>query len=245
MTEIIFGKNPLLEAVESGLEIEKIFMLNTLRGETEIFFRQYCKNKNIPLAKVPEVKLNDLARNKVHQGLVAIVSPVRYYQVSDILSQLFEQGKTPLLVVADNITDVRNIGSLARSAYFFGAHALIISGNASGRLNEDAVKASAGALLKIPVCRTQSVFNLVSELQSSGIMVYAAAITSDALSPSDTDFRSPAAILLGSEDKGLNPKLYGVVDEVVAIPAANPFDSLNVSVAGSILLYEAQKQRKS
>ncbi|MBK9151509.1 MAG: 23S rRNA (guanosine(2251)-2'-O)-methyltransferase RlmB [Saprospiraceae bacterium] len=245
MSDIIFGKNPLIEAAESGVEIEKVFMLNTLRGETEVYFRQYCKNRNIPLAKVPEVKLNELARNKSHQGLVAIISPIRYFEIEDVLAQIFERGETPLIMVADSVSDVRNIGSLARSAHFFGAHAVVMTGNASGRINEEAVKASAGALLKIPVCRYASIFNLVSTLQSHGILVYAAAITKNSRPPDETDFTLPAAILLGAEDKGLNPKLFDLADGVVHIPAAASFDSLNVSVAGAVLMYEAQRQRKS
>jgi 23S rRNA (guanosine2251-2'-O)-methyltransferase len=244
MTDIIFGRNPVTEALDSGVEIEKIYMLNSMRGETEVMMRRICKEKNIPLAKVPEIKLKELTKNKVHQGLVAMISPIRYQEVQDIIAGVFENGQTPLLLVADGVTDVRNLGALARSAYFFGAHALILSGGVGGRINDEAVKASAGAMLKIPVCRNPSIFNLISELQSAGIKVLASGMKTEN-SISESYLNEPVAILLGSEDKGLHPKVFEVVDEVVKIPAGGDFDSLNVSVAGGILMYEVNRQRHS
>lgn len=244
MTDIIFGKNPVIEAIESGVDIEKIYMLNTLRGETEVYFRRVCKDKNIPLSKVPEIKLKELSRNKVHQGLVALISPVTYHNLDDVIVRVFEKGKVPLIIIADGVTDVRNLGALARSAYFFGADALVLSGGMGGRINDDAVKTSAGALLKIPVCRNTSLFNLISDLQSAGISVIATGLKTEKII-SEADLTGPVAIILGSEDKGLNPKVNEVVDEVVKIPAGTEFDSLNVSVAGGIILYETYRQRLS
>ena len=165
MSHIIYGKNAVLEAFNSDLDIEKVFILQSLRGELEIAVRQFCKEKNIPLSKVPESKINDLARDKTHQGVVAFTSPVKYIDYNEMISRVPET-ETPLFVVLDSVTDVRNIGAIARSALFFGAHGLIISGSASGRINEETVKASSGAILSLPVARANSNFNLISDLQS-------------------------------------------------------------------------------
>ncbi|MBK9255615.1 MAG: 23S rRNA (guanosine(2251)-2'-O)-methyltransferase RlmB [Saprospiraceae bacterium] len=242
MSDIIFGKNPVLEAFDAGADIEKIFMLSTLRGELEVSIRNLCRDRQIPLAKVPEVKLNELSKNRNHQGVVAIISPVNFQNIKDVIALIYEEGNVPLIVIADGVNDVRNLGALARSAYFFGAHALVFSGNMTGRINEDTVKTSAGAILKIPVCRAQSLFNLISDLQNSGIHVVAAGLKSEK-SVDKIDFKVPTALLLGSEEKGLHYKVYEVVDDVATIPAVNAFDSLNVSVAGGILLYEVVRQR--
>lgn len=242
MSDIIFGKNPVLEAFSSGVDIEKIFVLATLRGELEIKIRQLCKENQIPLAKVPEVKLNELSRNQLHQGIVAMISPIHYENIEDVVDLSFSTGNVPLVVVIDGVTDVRNIGALSRSAYYFGATALVIAGNFSGRINEETVKSSAGAILKLPVCRVSSLLALISTLQNKGLYVVASALKSnDTLH--DVDFNLPCAIILGSEDKGLHYKVLETVDQSVKINAMTDFDSLNVSVAGGIFLYEVNRQR--
>lgn len=243
MTDVIYGRNTVMEAFSSGMDIEKVFVLSTLKGEFEVQIRNICRDQNIPMAKVPEVKLNELTKYKaVHQGVVATISPIKYIDYKEIIAEVTSNGQKPLIVVMDGVTDVRNIGAVARSAYFFGAHALIISGNFAGRISEDTVKTSAGAIMKIPVCRVSSLLHLVSELQAMGIIVIASSLK-DAVEPHDCEFSEPVALVLGSEDKGLHYKVLEVVDQVVKIPAYNDFDSLNVSVAGGILLYEAMRQR--
>ncbi len=243
MTDVIYGRNTILEAFSSGMDIEKVFVLSTLKGEFEVQIRNICRDNNVPLAKVPEIKLNELTRFKaVHQGVVATISPIKYADYREIIADVISQGQKPLIVVMDGVTDVRNIGAVARSAHFFGAHTLIISGSFSGRISEDTVKTSAGAILKIPVCRVNSLLHLVSELQAMGIVVIASSLK-DAIEPTACEFSEPVAIILGSEDKGLHYKVLEIVDQVVKIPAHSDFDSLNVSVAGGILLYEAMRQR--
>lgn len=245
MTDLIFGKNAVIEAFDANLDIEKVFVLNSIRGEFEVQIRNLCKDANIPLAKVPEIKLNELSKFKAHQGVVALISPIKYYDHKDIITSAFEKGETPLCIVLDGVTDVRNIGAIARSAYFFGAHAIIISGNFAGRINEDTVKTSAGAILKIPVSRVSSLLHLVSDLQSMGLKVVATSLSKEAILPKNSDLKEPTAILLGAEDKGLHYKVLEIVDEVVKIPAIGEFDSLNVSVAAGILLYESNRQRQA
>lgn len=243
MTDVIYGRNTILEAFSSGMDIEKVFVLSTLKGEFEVQIRNICRDNNVPMAKVPEIKLNELTKHKaVHQGVVATISPLKYADWREIIEDVFAKGQKPLIVVMDGVTDVRNIGAVARSAHFFGAHAVIISGSFSGRISEDTVKTSAGAILKIPVCRVNSLLHLVSDLQAMEIVVIASSLK-DAVEPSSCEFTEPTAIILGSEDKGLHYKVLEIVDQVVKIPANSDFDSLNVSVAGGILLYEAMRQR--
>lgn len=243
MTDLIFGKNAVLEAFNAGMDIEKVFVLNNIRGEFEVQIRNLCKDANVPLAKVPEIKLNELSKFKAHQGVVALISPIKYYDHKDIIASAFDKGEVPLIIVLDGVTDVRNIGAISRSAYFFGAHCIIISGNFAGRINEDTVKTSAGAILKIPVSRVSSLLHLVSDLQSMGLKVVATSLTKDAVIPEKSDLVEPIAIILGAEDKGLHYKVLEIVDEVVKITAIGDFDSLNVSVAAGVLLYECNRQR--
>jgi len=242
MTDIIFGKNAVTEAFGAGMDIEKVFVLNNIRGEFEVQIRNLCKDHSVPLAKVPEIKLNELTKNKVHQGVVALISPIKYFDFKDIIATAFDKGQAPLIIILDGVTDVRNVGAIARSAHYFGAHGLIISGNFAGRINEDTVKSSAGAILSLPVSRVSSLLNLVSDLQSLGLKV-AATTLKEAVLPHASDMKEPLAIILGAEDKGLHYKVLEIVDEVIKIPSYNDFDSLNVSVAAGVLLYEATRQR--
>lgn len=242
MTDLIFGKNAVIEAFDAGLDIEKVYVLNTIRGEFEVQIRNLCRDNNIPLVKVPEIKLNELSKYKAHQGVVALISPIKYIDFKDIIANAFEKRQVPLIVVLDGVTDVRNIGAVCRSAYYFGADGIIISGNFAGRISEDTVKTSAGAILKLPVARVSSLLHLVSELQSLGLKVIATSLK-DAVNPENSDLSVPTAIILGSEDKGLHYKVLEIVDEVIKIPAIGDFDSLNVSVAAGILLYESARQR--
>lgn len=243
MSEIIYGKNTVLEAFKFDKSIEKVFMLNTIRGEFEIQVRKECKQNNIPLAKVPEIKLNELVGHQaVHQGIVAIIPSIRYVEYRQLIEQAINSERPALIVILDGVTDVRNIGAIARSAYFFGAHGMILAGNTTGRVNEEAIKASAGALLQLPVGRASSIFELISDLQASGIIVAATSLT-NAVSLSTCDMRGPVAIIMGSEGKGLHYKILETVDYTLEIPAVNDFDSLNVSVAAGIMLYETSRQR--
>lgn len=243
MSDIIFGRNSVEEAFRSGKEIEKVFVLNSMRGEFEVYVRNICREKSVPLAKVPEQKLAELCGPRsAHQGVAAMISRINYVDYRDVISASFERGTDPLVVVLDSITDIRNIGAIARSAWFFGADCIILTGNISGSISEDAVKSSAGAILNIPVSREKSVFTTVSQLQSMGLKVVATALKST-LSPAESELSGPSAILMGSEEKGLHYKVLEVSDETVKIPSGNDFDSLNVSVAAGILLYEAIRQR--
>ncbi|MFZ1703978.1 MAG: 23S rRNA (guanosine(2251)-2'-O)-methyltransferase RlmB [Saprospiraceae bacterium] len=242
MSQVIFGKNPVLEAFSSKQSIEKVYILATLRGELEIKIRHLCKEHNIPLAKVPEMKLGELSKKKLHQGLVAIISPVKYIDFEKMMDETIE--KNGCLVVLDNVTDVRNMGAIARSCYYFGVSGLVLSGNYSGQINEDTVKTSAGSILNLPLSRVNSLLSSIADLQNKGFQVVATDVKGTKKT-NEIDFTLPTAIIMGAEEKGLHYKVLESADATVTIEGKGNFDSLNVSVATGILLYEVGRQRAS
>lgn len=242
MSNLIYGHHPVVEAIEAGKAVEKVFFQQGLRGDLEKEIRRLTKAHGIPLQVVPREKLNKLVRGN-HQGVAAWLALVEYQLIEDILPQAYESGQTPLLLLLDGITDVRNFGAICRSAFCAGAQAVVVPQSGSAPANEDAMKASAGALARVPLCRVRSLFSTVEWLQQSGVQVVATALTEQAEPIFDLDFSLPTAILLGSEDQGVHPKLLRMADRVARIPQAAGFDSLNVSVAAGIALYEALRQR--
>jgi len=239
---IIYGRNPIVEAINTGQNLEKVFLLNSLRGDLEVQIRQLCRDNNIPLTKVPPRKLNDMAKGNAHQGVVAFISPVEYTTVDALIPQILEKGEVPLLVVLDGVTDVRNMGAIARSAKVFGAHGLVVPAKGSARVSDEMVKSSAGAILHLPICRENSMPVALETMQQHGLVVYA----TDVKAPktvAEVDLKIPSAIILGSEDLGVSKKSLQICDERIKIPQVDDFDSLNVSVSAGILLYEVLLQR--
>lgn len=239
---IIYGHHPVVEAIKAGQQVEKVFLLVSIRGEVEIEVRNICKDNNIPLSKVPQKKLNDLSKGNNHQGILAYISPVAYTNVDTLIPQLLEEGKTPLLIVLDGVTDVRNMGAIARSAKVFGAHGIVVPAKGSARVSDEMVKASAGAVLQIPICRENSLPVALETMQQLGLSVFAADVKASKTA-AEIDFTFPCAIILGSEELGVSRKAIQIADESVKIPQADAFDSLNVSVSAGILLYEVLLQR--
>lgn len=243
MSNLIYGRHPVVEAIHSGKPVEKIFFQQGLRGELEKEIRLLAREHDIPLQVVPKEKLNKLTARGAHQGVAAFLSLVEFLSIEDVTPFIFERGETPLLVLLDGVTDVRNFGAICRSAECLGAHAVVIPQSGAAPANEEAMKASAGALARIRLCRVRSLFSTVEWLQTAGIQVVATALSDRARPSYAIDFSVPTAILLGSEGDGVHPKLIKMSDAVAMIPQATDFDSLNVSVAAGILLYEAQRQR--
>ncbi|MCK4853826.1 MAG: 23S rRNA (guanosine(2251)-2'-O)-methyltransferase RlmB [Bacteroidales bacterium] len=239
--EIIFGIRAVTEAIQSGQELERIFFRKDLRGELSSDLLNLSRNEGIPFQIVPVEKLNQFTR-KNHQGVVALISPILYHDLEKHIPMLFESGKTPLLLVLDGITDVRNFGAIARTAECAGVDGLIIPLKGSARIHEDAVKTSAGALLTIPVCRHHNLFEAVKYIKNSGIRVVGATAKAD-LTFYEADLRDPVAIVMGSEEKGISGTVLKICDELVSIPLFGNISSLNVSVAASLLMYEAIRQR--
>jgi 23S rRNA (guanosine2251-2'-O)-methyltransferase len=195
----------------------------------------------VPVNYVPAAKLQSF-NLEGHDGFIAQIARVQYFQLQDIIDQAVGRGEAPLLLILDGITDIRNIGGIARTAYCCGVHGIIIPDKGVGALNEDALLTSAGALEKIPFCRVNSLMKAVDELHLNGIRVLAAEMEGSQII-SDCDFRVPAAIVMGSEEKGIYPALLKICDERIRIPMRGEFESLNVSVATGMILYEAMKQR--
>ncbi len=239
---LIYGHHPVVEAIESGRPVEKVFFQQGLRGEMEKEIRHLTKAHDIPLQVVPRERLNKMVRGN-HQGVAAWLSLVEFQNLEDVVPHLFERGEIPLLLLLDGVTDVRNFGAICRSAFCLGAHAVIIPTSGAAPANEDAMKASAGALAKVQLCRVKSMYSAVDWLKASGIQVVSTALTDRSVPVYEVDFRLPTAILMGAEDTGVSPKLLKMSDQVTRIPQATDFDSFNVSVAAGIVLYEALRQR--
>jgi 23S rRNA (guanosine2251-2'-O)-methyltransferase len=238
---IIIGRKPLIEAIEAGKTIERIFMQRNAGGESIGDINKLARHNNIPVNLVPIEKLNSFSRAN-HQGVIAFTSAVQYFELYQVISFVVDKGETPLFLVLDAVTDVRNIGAIARSAVCCGAQAIIIPDKGVAPLQEDAMKASAGALEMIMICRVQSLMKAVDELHLNGISVYAGEMTATK-NLHELNFTEPSAIVMGSEQKGVYPALLKICDDQFKIPMAGDFESLNVSVAAGIILYEAMKQR--
>ncbi len=233
----MIGRHPVLEALKSGQALDKV-MIDRLISFPELL--DLCRKNGVPVQKVPKEKLDKYGAG--HQGVAAYRAQVDYVAVEELIPHLFEQGHAPLFLVLDRITDVGNFGAIARSAEVLGAHGLIFPLRESAQLNADAVKRSAGALLRIPLCRVKDLLTTIRFLRQSGVTVIAA----DSKGKDTfvkTDLTQPVAIILGSEGQGIAPELLRMADKIAFIPQAGEMDSLNVSVAAGIILYEAGRQR--
>lgn len=238
---MIFGIRALIEAIEAGKEIDKILLRRDMTSELSRELFKKLDGMNVPVQKVPVEKLNKITM-KNHQGVIAFIAPVSYQRIEDIIPGIYEEGRTPFIVVLDNITDVRNFGAIARTCECAGADAIVVPVKGGAALNADAVKTSAGALLKIPVCREENILNALKFLSASGIQLIAATEKGDAMY-TQSDFKVPVAIVLGSEDEGIAPEHLRVCHDLVKIPMMGTIGSLNVSVAAGVLLYEVIRQR--
>jgi 23S rRNA (guanosine2251-2'-O)-methyltransferase len=240
-SSLIIGRTAVKEAIESGKPLDRIYLQNNSHGKLVEEIKLLAHQYNIPVNKVPIEKLNGF--NVIdHEGCVAVVAKVQYYDLQQVVSFVIEKGEAPLFLLLDSITDIRNIGGIARTAYCCGVHALIIPDKGVGSLNEDAVLTSAGALEKIPVCRVNSLMKAVDELHLNGIKVFASEMTAKK-DLFDCSFKEPCAIVMGNEEKGIYPSLMKICDDKFKIPMTGDFESLNVGVATGMILYEVMKQR--
>jgi 23S rRNA (guanosine2251-2'-O)-methyltransferase len=238
---LIIGRQPLVEALQSGRPIDKILFQKNISGEAIQQIRQLARDAGIPIQVVPPEKLNHLTRAN-HQGIIAIASLIRYMDLQQVIDFVVGEGQTPLFVMLDGITDVRNIGAIARSAVCCGAQALIIPDKGVGALQEEALKSSAGALEWIQVCRVSSLLKAVDTLHLNGISVFTSEMRAEK-KIYDLSLTDPCCIIMGAEGKGVQPYLAKAADYFFSIPMTGKFNSFNVSVAAGIILYEAMKQR--
>lgn len=240
---LAIGRAAILEAVDSGKQLDRIYLQSNASRQLLEDMRKFALQQNIPLNYVPIEKLNGFNAGD-HGGVIGLLSKIQYHDLQQIISWVIENGEVPLFLLLDGITDIRNIGGIARTAHCMGVQAIIIPDKGVGALNEDAILTSAGALEKIAVCRVNSLMKAVDELHLNGIKVFASEMTSK-MNLSDMDFKEPAAIIMGSEEKGIYPALLKTCDEQFKIHMPTDFESLNVSVATGMILYEVSKQRAS
>ncbi len=238
---IIYGIRPVIEAIKAAKEIEKILIQNGLRNERTYELKKLINDYSIPYQYVPREKLQRIT-NQNHQGVVCYISPVDYQPIENIIQGVFESGNTPLVLILDKITDVRNIGAIARTAECAGVDAIIIPGRGSALLGPDAVKTSAGALLKVAFHRSENLKKTIEYLKNSGLKIVAATEKGEVLYY-ESDMKGPLAIIMGSEETGVSGEYLKMTDQIVKIPLFGEIESLNVSVASGILLYETLRQR--
>lgn len=240
---MIFGIRAVIEAVEAGKEIDRLLVKKDLQGELSKELFSAIRGYDIPVQRVPVEKLNRITR-KNHQGVIAFIAPVTYQHVEDLVPALYEEGKEPFFVLLDGVTDVRNFGAIARTAECAGVNAIIIPSRNSVSVNADAVKTSAGALHILPVCRENQIASAIRYLKNSGIRIVGATEKAE-LDYTRAELQGPVCLIMGAEDKGIPQEHLALCDEWVRIPILGQIESLNVSVAAGILIYETVKQRNN
>jgi 23S rRNA (guanosine2251-2'-O)-methyltransferase len=240
-SSLVIGRQAVIDAMNTGKQLDRIYLDTKALGKDVDEIRKLAAQYNIPINYVPVAKLNGFNVTD-HGGCIAQIAKVQYYDLQEMISFVTEKGEVPLFLILDGITDIRNIGGIARTAYCSGVHAIIIPDKGVGALNEDAVLTSAGALEKMPVCRVNSLMKAVDELHLNGIRVYASEMKAD-VNVDELPLTEPAAIVMGSEEKGIYPALMKVCDAKFKIPMQRDFESLNVSVATAMILYEVMRQR--
>ena len=238
---MIFGIRAVIEAIEAGKEIDKIIVKRELQGDLFRELTAALQSHDIPVQRVPVERIDRYTR-KNHQGVIAFLSAVTYEKIEDIIPFLYEQGKNPFILVLDGLTDVRNFGAIARTCEVAGVDAIVIPARGSVTVNADAVKTSAGALLKIPVCKESSLTEAIQFLKNSGVKVVAATERA-AQSYTEVDYTGPIAIVMGAEDVGVSNDNLRICDDLVKIPQFGTIGSLNVSVAAGVLIYESIRQK--
>lgn len=239
---MIFGIRAVIEAIEAEKEIDKVIIKRDLQGDLSKELLALLKTKDIAVQRVPSERLDRFTR-KNHQGVIAFLSAITYQSIEDIIPFLYDQGKDPFIVLLDGITDVRNFGAIARTCEVAGVDAIVIPARGSVTVNADAVKTSAGALLKIPVCKEQSLTNAIQFLKNSGVKVVAASERA-AQDYTEIGYEGPVALVMGAEDTGVSNENLRIVDNLVKIPQFGTISSLNVSVAAGVLIYEVIRQKK-
>ena len=241
--EMVFGIRAVIEAIQADKEVDKILVKRDLQGDLSKELFEVLRGREIPVQRVPAERLDRLTR-KNHQGVIAFMSAVTYQSLEDIIPFVYEQGKDPFIVLLDGVTDVRNFGAIARTCECAAVDAVIIPARGSVSVNADAMKTSAGALHTLPVCREQNLRATLQYLKDSGFRIVAATEKGD-YDYTKADYTGPMCIIMGAEDTGVSYENLALCDEWVKIPMLGTIESLNVSVAAGILIYEVVKQRNN
>jgi 23S rRNA (guanosine2251-2'-O)-methyltransferase len=245
-TQLIYGLRPVIEAVKSGKGIDKIFFQSNLQGKLFLELKALLtqSEKTISVQYVPVEKLDRLVKRQNHQGVVAQLSLIAYREIEEIIEELERENEKPFLLMLDSVTDVRNLGAIARSAECAGVHALIIPQQSTAPINQDAIRTSSGALLRLPVCRVANTKSLLNLVKSYGITTY---VATEKATENYTamNAQEPMMIIMGNEEKGVSPQIIKMADRLVSIPIKGVIESLNVSVAAGVMMYEVVRQREN
>jgi len=239
--DLIFGVYPVLEAIKSDVQIHKLFVQKGTNNPKLNEIVELLEKTDVSISFVPQEKLDKLTRSN-HQGVVALSSPVSFFSIEQVVEQALEKNKAPLFLVLDQISDVRNFGAIIRTADCTNVDAIIIQKKGGAPVSGDTVKTSAGAIFKIPICKVDHIKDAIFYLQGSEVKVIAATEKTDK-SIYDLDLKTPLAIVMGSEGKGISKSILNLVDEKAALPLLGQINSLNVSVACGAFLYEVVRQR--
>lgn len=238
----IYGLRPVIEAIDGDTRIDKVLIQNGLSGPLAGELKGRIRDNNIPFQFVPIEKLNRLTKGN-HQGVVALISPIEYKQALDLIPQLMEGEKAPLVLMLDHVTDVRNFGAIVRTAECTGADAVIIPDHGSAQVGDDAVKTSSGALLRMPICREQNLKTVLNLAKQCGMQIVAAT-EKGATDYLEVDFKKPTLLIMGAEETGISPELLKLADARAKLPILGQVQSLNVSVAAAVFMYEVLRQRR-
>ena len=239
--DIVFGTRPVLEAINSGKTLEKLFIQKNLKKEILEKIKSKLSNKKINISYVPKEKLNRITK-KNHQGIICYISPISYQPIEEIIQRVFEKGKDPFVIILDRITDTRNFGAISRVADASGVDAIIIPEKESAIITSDSIKTSAGAINYIPICKVKSLRSTANFLKESGLKLVSCTEKGDKKFY-DADLTSPCCIILGSEKDGISNSLIHISDERLNIPMKGNVESLNVSSSASVILFEVVRQR--
>ncbi|RYZ75892.1 MAG: 23S rRNA (guanosine(2251)-2'-O)-methyltransferase RlmB [Proteobacteria bacterium] len=237
----IFGIRAIIEAIRNKKEIDKVFIQKEAQGDLMKELMKAMKQANVNFSYVPVEKLNRLTSQN-HQGAVATISPVKFHNMESLINSVTESGKMPLFLILDQLSDARNFGAIIRTAECTGVNGIIVQKAGSAPVNGDTVKTSAGAVFNVPICKVEHIKDAIFYLQGSGVKTVAATEKTDA-NIYDINLNEPVAIIMGSEDRGINPSVLKIVDEKAKLPMFGTIGSLNVSVACGAFLYEAVRQR--
>jgi len=239
--DIIYGIRPVIEAIESGKTIDKVFIQRGSGGDLMRELTLLIRKKNVPSQLVPIEKLHRMVTGN-HQGAIAFISAIDYANIFDVIPTIYERGEDPFIIVLDRITDVRNLGAICRSAECAGAHAVVLPTQNSAQINEDAIKTSAGAIHNIPICRHNNLKEVFDFLKNSGISIIGVTEKAKDLY-FESDYNKPLCLVVGNEGEGISPEYFRYFNQEVKIPMAGTIESLNVSVASGIILFEVLRQR--
>ncbi|HHP7242064.1 MAG TPA: 23S rRNA (guanosine(2251)-2'-O)-methyltransferase RlmB [Cyclobacteriaceae bacterium] len=237
----VYGTRAIIESIKAGKSIEKVFIQKGMRSELSDQLFKLIRDNDISFSVVPFEKLNKITR-KNHQGAIAILSPVYYADLYNVISDCYDKGNVPFILLLDRVTDVRNFGSIVRTSECAGVNAIVIPKNGAAQINQDSIKTSAGAINYIPVCKEHNLLNTIQYLKDSGLQIIGASEKSNDY-VYDIDLTTPTCIVMGSEEDGISPTILKNCDYMVKLPIAGKIESLNVAVATGIITYEVIRQR--